>query len=60
MTAERVYLYWDRPGRTPAPGETVTLDDGRLTVARDRARLQRGAIEERKLVVRVTPNGHGG
>lgn len=59
MTAERVYLYWDRPGRPPAPGETVTLDDGRLAVV-ETAHASSGAIEERKLVVRVTPNGHGG
>jgi hypothetical protein len=59
MTAERVYLYWDTPGRAPAPGETVTLDDGRLAVV-ETAHASSGAIEKRKLVVRLTPDGDAG
>ena len=53
MTGERVYVYWDRPGPAPAPGATVTLNDGRLAVV-ETAHASSGQVEKRKLVVRVT------
>ena len=56
MTGERLYLYWERPGRAPAPGETVTLDDGSLAVV-ETAHASSGQIENRKLVVRITRHG---
>ena len=59
MTGERVYVYWDRPGRAPAPGETVTLDDGSVAVV-ETAHASSGEIEKRKLVVRVTRDGDAG
>jgi hypothetical protein len=46
----RRYVYWDRPGRAPAPGEAVTLEDGRTGVV-DTAKASEGAIEKRKLTV---------
>jgi hypothetical protein len=46
----RVYVYWDRPGRPPAPGEAVTLEDGRTGVV-DTAKASDGAVEKRKLTV---------
>ena len=59
MTVERVYVYWEKPGRAPGPGETVTLDDGRRGVV-ETAHASSGEIEKRKLVVRVIREGDGG
>lgn len=49
-SSRRVYTYWNRPGRPPAPGEAVTLEDGRTGVV-DTAKASDGAIEKRKLTV---------
>lgn len=46
----RLYVYWNRPGRAPAPGEAVTLEDGRTGVA-GTAKASDGAVEKRKLTV---------
>ena len=59
MTVERVYVYWDRPGAAPGPGETVTLDDGRPAVV-ETAHASSGQLEKRKLVVRLTRDGDAG
>ena len=49
-SSRRLYVYWNRPGRPPAPGEAVTLEDGRTGVV-DTAKASEGAIEKRKLTV---------
>jgi hypothetical protein len=49
-SSRRLYLYWDRPGRPPSPGEAVTLADGRTGVV-DTAKASNGALEKRKLTV---------
>lgn len=46
----RLYVYWSRAGRAPAPGEAVTLEDGRTGVV-DTAKASDGAVEKRKLTV---------
>jgi hypothetical protein len=46
----RLYVYWGRAGRAPAPGEAVTLEDGRTGVL-DTAKASDGAVEKRKLTV---------
>lgn len=52
---QRLYVYWRQPGRPPAPGESVTLEDGRSAIV-DTAHASDGAIEKRKLTVLVDPD----
>lgn len=59
MSSDRVYVYWEQPGRPPAPGETVTLSNDRRGVV-ETAHASSGSLEKRKLVVRLTHDTDAG